>query len=248
MSAELDSKPPLAVAEIPEEEVSGIAPSSLHGPWRGTARHRWGVWAVIVLGGVLALAVDVPLSRAMVEDHALQRLHNSLGSIEPFGQPAVVIAVSLGILLCGGSRRGEGFRIVSCALVAGIVTDLLKLCVARVRPRAFDFQGTVFDTFHGIFPGATEARSLVQSWPSGHTTVAVAFFLALSTIFPQGRWLFGVLAALVALQRIEAGAHYLSDTLFAASVAYAVAAVVFGPGPVGAWFDRLTAWSATFRK
>ena len=250
MSAELDSKPSFAVAAMPVEEMRPTYPSGVEGPWSGPARQRWIVWSILVLGGVLALAVDVPLSRAMVEHHALRRLHNFLGSIEPFGQPAVVIAVSLGVLLCGGSRRGEGFRIVSCALAAGIVTDILKLCVARVRPRVFDFQKTVFDTFQGFFPGATEARLKheVQSWPSGHTTVAVAFCLALSTIFPQGRWLFRVLAALVALQRIEAGAHYLSDTLFAASVAYAVTAVIFGSGPVGAWFDRLTAWSATSRK
>ena len=68
---------------------------------------------------------------------------------------------------------------------------------------------------------------------------AAGFCLALWAVFPKGRWLFLVLTGLVALQRIEAGAHFLSDTLFAASVAYAVHIALFGPGPVGMLFDRL---------
>jgi membrane-associated phospholipid phosphatase len=193
----------------------------------------------MVLAGLSALAVDLPLSRAMVEGQTLRPLHYVLNSIEPFGQPPAVVVVSLAVLLCGGVRRGAGFRIVAGGLVPGLLVDLLKLCVARVRPRhVSDFHGAVFNTFNGVFPG-TSAGSEMQSWPSGHTAVAVGFCLALSAIFPNGRWLFRVLAALVALQRIESGAHFLSDTLFAAAIAYAVFAVVFGRGPIGRWFDRV---------
>jgi membrane-associated phospholipid phosphatase len=124
--------------------------------------------------------------------------------------------------------------------------DLLKLCVARVRPRHFDFQGSVFDTFSDLLPGSG-GGSHVQSWPSGHTATAVGFCLALSAVFPQGKWLFRALAALVALQRIESGAHYLSDTLFAAGVAYVVHLVVFGSGPVGRRFDRIETRSMGFQ-
>src|SRR5207245_9538100 len=146
---------------------------------------------------------------------------------EPFGRPPVVVGVSVGILLCGGRRRGVAFRIAAGALLAGVAGDIVKLCVARIRPQHFDFQGTVFDTFYGAFPG-TGAGSRLQSCPSGHTAVAAGFCLALWAVFPKGRWLFLVLTGLVALQRIEAGAHFLSDTLFAASVAYAVHIALFG--------------------
>ncbi len=71
--------------------------------------------------------------------------------------------------------------------------------------------------------------------------MAVGFCLALSTVFPRGRWLFISLAVLVALQRIESGSHYLSDTLFAAAVANGVWIVVFGHGRVGRVFDRIEA-------
>ncbi|MGE5193055.1 MAG: phosphatase PAP2 family protein [Deltaproteobacteria bacterium] len=193
---------------------------------------------------MLAFAIDVPLSRAMVHGQALKSLHRFLETIEPFGQPPAVIAVSLAVLLCGGVRRGAGFRIAAGALLSGLTVLLLKMCVARVRPRHFDFQGTVFDTFSGLLPGSG-GSSHIQSWPSGHTATAVGFCLALSAVFPKGRWLFQILAALVALQRIESGAHYLSDTLFAASVAYVVHLLVFGPGLVGRWFDRIEVrWAA----
>src|SRR5207248_2115420 len=78
-----------------------------------------------------------------------------------------------------------------------------------------------------------------QSFPSGHTTAAVAFGLALAAVFPRGRRLFATLTALVALQRIECGAHYLSDTLFAASLAWVIHVAVFDSGPLCRWFDEL---------
>jgi len=204
----------------------------------------WAIWSVLVVAGFLALTVDVPLSRAIVQGQSLKSLHRFLEMIEPFGRPPAVIAVSLAVVLCGGIRRGAGFRIAAGALLSGLAVDLLKLSMGRIRPRHFDFQGTVFDTFTGLLPGSG-AGSHMQSWPSGHTGTAVGFCLALSAVFPEGRWLFRVLAALVALQRIESGAHYLSDTLFAASVALVVHMMIFGRGPVGRWFDGIEArWAA----
>ncbi len=208
----------------------------------GSVRRQWATLGLIMLAGFLALGIDLPLSRAMVEDHALASLHPFLESIEPFGQSPAVVVVSLAILLCGAGSCGRGFRIAAGALLSGLAVDILKLCVARIRPRHFDLRRPVLETFQGFFPG-TAAGSKLQSWPSGHTAVAVGFCLALSAVFPKGRWLFRILAALVVLQRIEAGAHYLSDTLCAASVAYGVSIIIFGGGPVSAWFDRLeTQW------
>ncbi len=242
MSVDFRSPSSIAVgsgqAERPHEAVhSHNSPS----PTR-----QWGAFLFLVLAGILALPIDVPLSRAMVQGQALNWLHRFLEMIEPFGQPPAVIAVSLAVLLCGGTRRGAAFRIAAGALLSGLAVDLLKMCVARIRPRHFDFQGTVFDTFSGLLPGmATDSQ--IQSWPSGHTATAVGFCLALSAVFPPGRWLFRLLAALVALQRIESGAHYLSDTLFAAGVAYVVHIAVFGSGPLGRLFDRIEARSTGFQ-
>jgi membrane-associated phospholipid phosphatase len=222
------------------EACRSTVPRSPSGLRSTDATRQWALFALFVVAGLLALGIDVPLSRTMVQEHTLQCLHRVLEMIEPFGQPPAVISVSLAVLLCGGARRGAGFRIAAGALLSGLAVDVLKMCVARVRPRHFDFQGTVLDTFSSLWPGSAGGSQL-QSWPSGHTATAVGFCLALSAVFPQGRWLFRALAALVAVQRIESGAHYLSDTLFAAGVACMVHILVFGTGPLGRWFDRAEA-------
>ena len=46
----------------------------------------------------------------------------------------------------------------------------------------------------------------------------MALALALGWLYPKGKWLFLLLALLVACQRIECGAHYLSDVLCGAAV------------------------------
>src|SRR5262249_53489426 len=85
-----------------------------------TATRPWVTFGLFVVAGLLALVIDVPLSRAIVQDHALQWLHRFLEMIEPFGQPPAVIAVSLAVLLCGDARRGSGFRIAAGALLSGL--------------------------------------------------------------------------------------------------------------------------------
>lgn len=205
------------------------------------------VFLKITIAAFLALGLDVPVSRAMVQQHALRFLHHFLEAMEPFGQPPAVIAVSLAVLLCAGARRAIAFRIAAAALLPGVAIDILKLCIARVRPRDFDFHGTVLDTFRGVFPGV-HAGSSLQSWPSGHSAVAVGFALSLAAVFPRGRWLFGALALFVMLQRVETGAHYVSDTLFASAVAYLFFMLLFGTGPVARWFERLEPrWSGLDR-
>ena len=47
------------------------------------------------------------------------------------------------------------------------------------------------------------------------------------------------MAALASLQRVESGAHYVSDMLFGAAIALAFALLCVGPGPLGRWFARL---------
>src|SRR5262245_13371548 len=79
---------------------------------------------LFALAGIFALAIDVPLSQAMFSEKSLHWLHGFLESIEPFGQPPAVIAVSLGALMCGGLRRGAGFRIGAGALLSGMAVLL----------------------------------------------------------------------------------------------------------------------------
>ena len=68
----------------------------------------------------------------------------------------------------------------------------------------------------------------LHSFPSGHTATAVGLAISLDAD-PRGRWLFAVFAALASLQRMTAGAHYLSDSLFGAALACLVRRSRHGP-------------------
>jgi len=84
------------------------------------------------------------------------------------------------------------------------IGDLLKLLLARVRPYAFTLDGSVWTTFGQWLP-ALSTGSEGQSFPSGHTATAVAMAGALIWLYPNGRYLFPLLAVLVGCQRIESG-------------------------------------------
>lgn len=192
--------------------------------------------ALCVAAGAASLAFDVPLAEAMVRGKVLRPLHDVLAAFEPFGQPTAVLVVAAAIAVCDARRRVAMPRLIAAALGSGLAADLVKLLVARTRPHHFDLIGSVFETFRGFAPGA--AGSALQSCPSAHTATAVGFALALTSLFPAGRPLFVSLAALVALQRIEGGAHYLSDTCWGAAVGSTVCLAVFHPALWGRWFDR----------
>jgi membrane-associated phospholipid phosphatase len=112
-----------------------------------------------------------------------------------------------------------------------LTADVIKLFIARTRPLATHQTASVADTFVLALPllnsGALKDGygHHVQSFPSAHAATAVGLAIALSTFYPRGRWLFAVFAALAMLQRLGAQAHYLSDVLAGAAVAFVVAAV-----------------------
>jgi undecaprenyl-diphosphatase len=192
---------------------------------------------VMALAGLAALSVDVPLSRVLYQSRGLQWLHGFLETIEPFGQPTAILMTAASIALCDPVRRAVMPRFLAAALGSGLAADVVKLLVIRVRPRAGDLTGSALDTFRGWW-GGPGIGSDMQSCPSAHTATAVGFCLALSAVFPGGRWLFAGAAALVALQRIETGGHYLSDTCWGAAIGCAVSVAVFRADLAGRWFDR----------
>jgi membrane-associated phospholipid phosphatase len=67
----------------------------------------------------------------------------------------------------------------------------------------------------------------VRSFPSGHSATAVALAIALSWIYPRGRWVFAVLAFMACLQRLVSGAHFLSDIMAGSDIAVLVSLVFY---------------------
>jgi membrane-associated phospholipid phosphatase len=182
----------------------------------------------------LALMVDLPVAQYCQVHRAPGELRRLLGWSEVWAHGLGVAIVAISLYTLDPSNRRRIPRLLVAAYGAGLAADVIKLCVARIRPRFFDLSGSVWDTFAGWFPvlnwgdAASQSSSRFQSFPSAHTAVAVALLFGLARIYPQGRALFAFFALLAAFQRVEAGAHYLSDTLAGA----AVGAIVF------VWCDR----------
>ena len=138
----------------------------------------------------------------------------------------------------GGMRRPlppaqDAFaRMLGATVAGGIVTDLIKLCVERIRPRAADFslQATVWDSFsQGFVAAVTGSRSNVHSFPSGHSAMAAGLAAALAWRYPRGARFFTVFAAMAMAQRVVSSAHFPSDACFGAALGLACAAWFLGP-------------------
>jgi membrane-associated phospholipid phosphatase len=117
----------------------------------------------------------------------------------------------------GGAR--PAVYVVMSATMGGLLAEVLKLLLRRERPAldlfAYSFRAYTEDPF------STRGLGL----PSSHVLVAFAGAAAISTLYPRTRPVWLVLAAGCALTRILAVGHFLSDTVVAAILGVAVAAV-----------------------
>lgn len=113
-------------------------------------------------------------------------------------------------------RHGRRAGFLAIAVTAsGLIANLLKILFQRGRPGAageyvfHGFQGTWWDTA-GL------------GLPSGHTAVAFGAAWALLRLFPRGGWIAVGLATGCGVSRVLERAHFFSDTVLAAGVAWLV--------------------------
>lgn len=96
--------------------------------------------------------------------------------------------------------------VFAAVAASGVVANIAKYGLGRARPRHFDEVGSFsFDFWSGDASWA--------SFPSGHSTTAMAFGVALALIFPRLRWTFLCVGFWIAASRLITGAHYPSDVL-----------------------------------
>ncbi|MDB5340592.1 MAG: phosphoesterase PA-phosphatase related protein [Planctomycetaceae bacterium] len=208
---------------------------------------RYWIAAILSLLAGLALAIDLPVSQWMHTRQGLKGLHQPLQVVEALGDSVGVAIVLITLSLVAVSRRRELLRMFFTVLAGGLLADVVKFFVARLRPRSFPGEGllhveSVTETFYGWLPflqsGAVAVGSKYQSFPSAHTATGVAFAVALTRMYPLGGWWFSFLAAMIALQRVETGAHYVSDTCLGAAIGLFAALTFQGGTPWSKWFDR----------
>jgi membrane-associated phospholipid phosphatase len=203
--------------------------------------YRGFLWsAAFVVAAVTALAVDMPVAQALRDANESPAIHPYLDyfdTFELFGHGLGVALLLVTLHQLDRAHRWAIPRLLTCALAAGGLADVLKMLVLRTRPYECALTGNVWSTFGPCF-SAWGAGSPGQSFPSAHTATAVGFAAALVWLYPQGRLLFPLLAVLVGCQRIVCGAHYPSDVLVGAAAGCLVAQCFLRVGPLPARFDR----------
>lgn len=128
------------------------------------------------------------------------------------------LVVGAAMALQTRARRPAGALVLSAGL-SGVAAEVAKLLVRRERPGP-DGQ-YIFRSFTDD-PLSTAALGM----PSSHAAVAFGAAWVLGTLFPRPAPVFVALAIGCALSRLTSRAHFLSDVVAAAGLAWLVAAGV----------------------
>jgi membrane-associated phospholipid phosphatase len=124
-----------------------------------------------------------------------------------------------------GLRRGVFIFLIPAT--SGLLAELLKLITRRQRPE-------YIDGFYHFLPWPRTSPLSPDFWnpatiglASSHAAVAFGGALAAGLLLPRWRIPLYILATLCALSRIAVGAHYLSDTLAGAAIAFATFSLIY---------------------
>jgi membrane-associated phospholipid phosphatase len=212
------------------ERAEGPAP-------RGESGRAW-LWllaaaAVLIAGAIAAFNVDCMVAQWFFQCRGPRYLHDLATISELFGRGECVLLVVILIWRLDRARLWAIPGLAATALLAGLSADAVKMLIARVRPHHFDFLKGVWSSFGPWLPLGT-LGSPNQSFPSAHTATAMGLAISLMVVYPAARWLFCLAPLLVAYQRMDSGAHFLSDVLCGAAVGCVVAAITLRAG----WLDR----------
>lgn len=166
----------------------------------------------MIVGGVLLAANDTEAIFRFINFHHTPFLDVLMFRATMMGEGAV-ITVALLVML--GVRRLRNWWYITAALLSGVLPSLITQAVKRAvnAPRPLKFFGEA----DWMYVHADWPRYMENSFPSGHTCGAFAFFTLLALLLPPGRRVWGLLlfllAALVGYSRIYLVAHFPADVL-----------------------------------
>ena len=98
-------------------------------------------------------------------------------------------------------------------LISGLITQIIKHIVGRPRPNF----GNIDESYGLKF---LTLDSNFHSFPSGHTSTIFAVALVLSLGLPKLKYVFLFLAGIVSFSRVVLGAHFITDIIGGAVVAF----------------------------
>ncbi|QZT38132.1 phosphatase PAP2 family protein [Halosquirtibacter xylanolyticus] len=132
------------------------------------------------------------------------------------GEAKILAPLSVGLALTGWAIKDEKLSVTSQKSIEAIVgaaavTSLLKYTVGRARP----YTGERYDSYYPLKNKGDDYRSL----PSGHATMAFAFFTPFAENY--SRWIYLVPIA-VSAQRVIEKQHWPSDVIVGAAIGWGI--------------------------
>jgi membrane-associated phospholipid phosphatase len=199
--------------------------------------------ALVVLALLSIITIELPLASLAKRGSLPDGVDKLLEAGEHFGTFYGHLLIFLVIWALDPTNRRSILRIAAAAWSAGLAANVVKLCIARTRPKYFDFDSlTAGHGFLGFAPGMP-GGSRIQGFPSAHTATAVGFAIALAHVYPRGRNVFLLMAGIVGLQRIATSSHFASDVLAGALVGWIVGHVFTSRNSLTARLDSFEATS-----
>jgi membrane-associated phospholipid phosphatase len=213
--------------------------------WRTRVLPFWALAAALVVLGLGALTVDVPLGYWVYGEHAPRIVNKICGLSETLGHGVGIAIIVLFMAVLDPAHRHVIPRVLAASLGSGLVSNIFKLLLARTRPAHYDWSGNALDTFGPWLP-LLNNHSSGQSFPSSHAATAAGLAIALSYVYPRGRFLFPAFAALACFQRVLEQSHFTSDVFWGAAVGCCFAPLCIYASVLARSFDELEArWITT---
>ena len=188
---------------------------------------------LLIAVGMLSLMGDIQVARIMDLNPIPKEIGRILRFSEIGGHGTGAAMVLVGVIACSQFRwrrsgeRMRALRLIAGTYLGGLIVDLFKLIIHRVRPSKaiLESANSFFDTFgRQLLDSGSHGHSALMSFPSGHAAVAAGLAASLWWYLPTGRPAFVALAILASLQRVATNNHYVSDICIGAAL-----------GLVGAW-------------
>lgn len=208
----------------------------------------WWSFALAV-AGVCIVPWDSPLADPQNIKFVPGDLKRFFGLSEIFAHGFGVGVIACGIWLLAPQAIRFLPRIIACAITPSLLVHLIKIQFGRQRPICFfdetkvaNFPIDQSETWLGWLPyDKLNVVYWTQSFPSAHAATVCGLAIGLAWAFPKGRWLFFAIAILASAQRVLSFAHWPSDVLVGAAIAFMIAGTLTQQRGIGGWF----AWMET---
>jgi len=201
-------------------------------------RHPLGPLVIGVAGVVVLMPFDGAVMRAVRSVSVSGDLRRELSAWQQYGAMTSLIVVALLIALLDPGRARRLLDLGAAAALTGLAVLALKMGAGRPRPRPelddpHSFVGPLGE--YPITMGDGSVR-LAHSWdlstgravelwsmPSSHTAYAVALSVFLTMMYPRIRLVAVALAVLVGASRVLFQAHWPTDVIAGAGIAFTIA-------------------------